>query len=227
MPYFREKLSIDMKNFRLTYLLLAFALVISACEGGASSENENAAENQPEVVKVEPQEQDFPVNKIPDDEFGKAAAWEDAAVEVPAEKNLSASDEKFPDWLDAIISRESIVLFAQRVLSEMPEEVEFVQSGQQHMTGPDGWKAFSVQFNTRPSNANLIIYGGYMNENDSWWASDYTKGSTSIDWTHISKSDNGVMLHGAGHYDGEENAYNFSADIGKKSVALKRAKAGA
>ncbi|MEM6771465.1 MAG: hypothetical protein AAF597_12860, partial [Bacteroidota bacterium] len=87
--------------------------------------------------------------------------------------------------------------------------------------------AFYVHFNTRPSNAHLVIYGGYQSESACYWASHYTRNGTSIEWTNAAPSESGVLLIGKGSYDGEENNYNFSADIGKKAVALKRSPAGA
>jgi hypothetical protein len=213
-----------MKRTRLIYLLLVLALPFSACDSG--SQGEGGDGDSTEVVKVQPSEQDFPVNKIPDDEFGKAAEWqEDAALTLP-ESNLQVAADKFPGWLDAIISRESIVLFAQKVLGEMPEEVEFVQTGQKHYQGPDGWKAFYVHFNTRPSNAHLVIYGGYKDENQAWWSSGFNKSAIDIDWSSIAPSENGVLLHGSGYYGGAPNTYTFAADLGKKAVSLKRKKSG-
>jgi predicted small secreted protein len=212
-----------MKGIRLVYLLFALSLVFAGCENGTAGEGGDS--DSTEVVKVKPSEQDFPVNKIPDDEFGKAGEWQDDdEVSLPAESNLSVVGEKFPDWLDAIISRESIVLFAQKVLGAMPDEVEFVQSGQKHYQGPEGWRAFYVHFNTRPSNANLVIYGGYQNENKVWWSSGFSKSGIDMEWSHIAPSDNGILLQGSGYYGGSPNTYEFSADLGKKAVVLKRKK---
>lgn len=203
-------------------LALICCLLFASCTPNAENNGDNQEGSKPEVVKVEPQE--FPVNKIPETQFGKVAKWEDvASIDVPDAANLKPDEEKFPDWLDAIISRESIVLFANTVLSQLEEEVEFVQAGQQHYAGPEGWKAFHVQFNTRPSNANMVIFGAYKSESESYWGSDFSKLPLNMTWTNAAPSEMGVQLLGNGYYGGEDKAATFSADLGKEALRLNRA----
>ncbi|HHG84161.1 MAG TPA: hypothetical protein ENJ82_05365 [Bacteroidetes bacterium] len=203
-------------------LALICCLFLASCTPVADNKGDDSNSPDPEVVKVEPQ--DFPVNKIPESQFGKAANWEEVmAINLPDAANLVASDTKFPDWLDAIISRESIVLFANKVLSSMSEEVEFVQSGQQHLTGPDGWNAFYVHFNTRPSNGQMVIFGGYKSETEVYWGSDFGANAISMAWTRIAPSEMGVELMGTGYYGGQDKTATFEVDLGEEAIKLKRA----
>jgi|GEM_PF-5345861 len=185
-----------MKNISLPFRLLAACLTFSLLYGCGDSTPEQAPEQAPEppteVIKVEPQ--DFPSNEIPDSYFGKDVALSRSLQ--PGEANLKLSSNPVPAWLDAIISRESIVMFASEVMVTMPDEVEFVQATQKHYEGSDGIFAFKTLFTTRPSNANIFIYGAYTAEDNVYWTSEVRPEATSLAMDHASATDNGMLVSG-------------------------------
>lgn len=204
-----------LRNFLFASILTTAAFSLTACGGDSGSDGGDGSDTT-QVVKVEPQ--DFPVNKLPESQFNKTIEKSvDEGLE-PATGALATSPGKFPDWLEAIISRESIVIFASKVLEAMPEEVEFVQAGQTHLDGGTGWKAFTVTFNTRPSNATILVYGAYENEENSYWASDYSAGAAGMRINGLEAMDGGVKMMGSAYFGGEENAANFSAELTKETV---------
>lgn len=181
-----------MNRFSLILVLIC-SMFLSACGGEGTettSENETPSET---VIKVEPQS--FPVNDLSDSWFGKTITNETAEVSI-AEENLTESQDSYPGWLDAIISRESIVAFASQVLAEMPDELEFVQSSQKHYVGPDNWKVFKVLFSTRPSNANIFVYGAYQSEEQSYWVSELSKEPVSMQMKAVAPGENGAVVQG-------------------------------
>ncbi|MEM7037580.1 MAG: hypothetical protein AAF570_11425, partial [Bacteroidota bacterium] len=191
--------------------------------GGAA---DSAKAKAPEVVKVEPQ--DFPVNELPETQFGKSTTEaEDGSVAKPVANNFSRFPNDVPAWLEAIISRESIVIFASRVLSEMPDEVEFIQAGQSHYsTADESWKAFVTTFTTRPSNAYITIYGAYADEDKSYWASHFSKdGPLNIEIMDAAPTEGGVILKGIRNV-GNNAQEAYEAELKKASTSIKTSKIG-
>lgn len=200
-------------NLPISLSLLLLLLLFSACGGGESSGTEgDASTDGGELIKVEPQ--DFPVNNLPDAWFGKAATTEVVETLEAVEANIGKSEAQYPEWLDAIVSRESIVSFASQVLSQMPEELEFVQSSQQHYSAPDGWSAFKVMFNTRPSNGTIFVYGAYRDEEHSFWTSEFSKEPVSLQVMAVVPGEGGVAIHGL------RDDQPFKVDLDKEKVKV-------
>ncbi|HEX2899064.1 MAG TPA: hypothetical protein VHS96_05015, partial [Bacteroidia bacterium] len=157
-----------MKLTQVRLLLTTFALTgmlvwATGC-GGGTQEGDKTKDSidTPQVVRVEPQ--NFPVNNLPDSIFGKAVTQGvEKGLKIGA-SNLVKTEGAFPDWLDQIISRESIVLFSSGILTTLPDEVEFVQTASSQYDGPEGWKAFAVNYSTKPSGASMVVYGAYHDE---------------------------------------------------------------
>lgn len=202
-------------------LALAFVLSTSGCNSGASTAESSTNDgDSTQIVKVEPQ--DFPVNELPESYFGKqVSVTEEAGLKVTA-ANLMQSTGNLPDWLDQIISRESIVQFAQGILKDMPEELEFVQTASSIFDGPDGWKVFVVNFSTRPSSAAIIIYGAYLNEEKSYWAAQHSKGKLHMDLKHLEAGDGKVAM--MGEWTHGEKAKPFKVTLTKESASMAQAK---
>lgn len=199
-------------------LVLSLILTLIGCGGGTQDgDKTHDTIDTPQVVKVEPQ--NFPVNDLPDSLFGKLATVKKGTVKAPA-ANLTANQTPLPDWLDQIVSRESIVLFAKGILNSMPDEVEFVQSSSTHYDGPDGWKAFCVAFSTRPSEASMVVYGAYQDEQRSYWASTTDKGKMSMALKAAAAKDNGVELWGESTLG--DKATPFHAVLAKSSTTVEQ-----
>lgn len=204
-----------IQRISFVLLLLTGILFLNSCgDGNATTDNEGGetSNDSTEVIKVEPQ--NFPVNELPDSYFGKEVTEADLNAGDATENNLSLLQEGYPEWLDAIISRESIVIFASKILSEMPEEVEFVQTTQKHYMASDDWKGFKVLFTTRPSNVNIFIMGAYQTEDNPVWMSVIEKEAISVGLESIAPDGEGVMLKGK---MGEKP---FAASLKKESVSL-------
>ena len=202
----------------LASLALTLALTLAGCGGGTQDgDKTHDSIDTPQVVKVEPQ--NFPVNDLPDSLFGKVATVKKATVKAPA-ANLTANQSPLPDWLDQIVSRESIVLFAKGILNSMPDEVEFIQSGSTHYDGPDGWKAFAVAFSTRPSEASMVVYGAYQDEQRSYWASTTDKGKMTMALKAAAPKDGGVELWGESTLG--DKAAPFHAVLAKASTTVEQ-----
>lgn len=178
-----------------TLLLAGILVAFSGCGGGTQGgDKSHDSIDTPQIVKVEPQ--NFPVNDLPDTIFGKELTQTtEKGLKLGAE-NLTAGTATLPDWLDQILSRESIVQFANGILSKMPDEVEFVQTASVHYDGPDNWKAFVVSFGTRPSDASIVVFGAYLDEERSYWASQSDKGKLSMTLKTVKAADKGVELWG-------------------------------
>jgi hypothetical protein len=199
-----------------TVLLAGVCIWITGCGGGTQDGDKSKDSiDTPQVVKVEPQ--DFPVNNLPDSLFGKVPAISNEKVKL-GEANLTAETGVLPDWLDQILSRESIVLFAKGILATMPDEVEFVQTESKLYAGPGGWKAFSVNFTTRPSNASMVVFGAYMDESQSYWASKSDKGKLAMTLKTVKAMDGGVELWG--EWTHNTPAVPFHAKLTKTTTTL-------
>ncbi len=211
-----------MKLTQVRVLLTTFALAgmliwTSGCSGGTQDGDKTKDSiDTPQVVKVEPQ--NFPVNNLPDSIFGKKVDQKVAKDIKLGASNLTAATGTLPDWLDQILSRESIVLFANGILATMPDEVEFVQSGSTLYDGPEGWKAFVVNFNTRPSNAGMIVYGAYLNEEQSYWASQSDKGKLAMTLKTVKGMDKGAEL--GGEWTQGAKPVPFSAVLTKSATTI-------
>ncbi len=176
---------IKTQNSLLAGLLFAALLFFVGCDqpagGGSNVDADSTGGGDTDttaVIKVEPQ--NFPVNELPDAYFGKEVIKEKLNSPAGAGNNLTMIGEPFPTWLDAIISRESIVMFANKILAEMPEELEFVQTSQQHYQAPQAWRGFKVLFTTRPSNVNIFIMGAYKDEENVYWMSLVERDAISV-----------------------------------------------
>jgi hypothetical protein len=123
-----------------------------------------------------------------------------------------------PEWLDQIISRESIVHFAQGILEAMPDEVEFAQSGSSLLDGPDGWHAFVVRFSTRPSNASILIYGAYKSEEESYWAGTFAKSALDFEPYGLKAVEGGVEM--AGMYKEGDKSHHYKATLKKDATVV-------
>ncbi len=211
-----------MKFMQARILLSTFALAstliwATGCKGGTQDGDKSKDSlDTTQVVHVEPQ--DFPVNELEDALFGKAVTIsEEKGLKVAATK-LIPVNTPLPEWLDQIISRESIVLFAQGILKEMPEEVEFVQTSSKLMDAGNGLSVFLVNFSTRPSNASMIVYGGYMDESKSYWASQTSKEKLEMNIQGATATADGVEL--VGEWTKTPKALPFKATLTKSASTL-------
>lgn len=207
----------------LATLSMASMLVftLAGCEAGTKTDNagEGDADTSAQIVKVEPQ--DFPVNELPESYFGKK-------VTIAQEKGLKVTSANimqgaggFPEWLDQIISRESIVQFAQGILKDMPDELEFVQTSSSSFDGPDSWKVFVVNFSTRPSNASIVVYGAYASEEKSYWAAQNSKSSMNMDVKNVLPTENGVEI--MGEWTQGDKGVPFRANLTKETATMTEA----
>jgi hypothetical protein len=131
---------------------------------------------------------------------------------------LEAVADAFPAWLDAIVSRESIVRFG-KVMGEKPEELEFVQVEAHQFKSANGWMAFWASFKTRPSNVGMVVFGAYENEGNSHWASLHRNGPLAISLHQVYPLASGVKLMGTLTTDkGPETP--FSAELGAAKVQM-------
>jgi hypothetical protein len=200
-----------------TVTLLGMLLLTAGCNNGSQDGDKSKDTiDTTQVVTVTPQ--DFPVNELADSLFGKP-------LTVTEEKGLKSTgvalipvNQAMPEWLDQILSRESIVLFANGILKEMPEEVEFVQTNSVIYDAGEGLKAFVVNFSTRPSNASMIVYGGYMDEARSYWASQSSKEKLEMSVKGAKATADGVEL--VGEWVKTPKAVPFKAALSKNKSSL-------
>lgn len=187
------------KTMNRGIISLAFAglllVMLTSCNSGESN-GESGDTDSTTVLKSEPiGKVNEEVNALPNESFNKKMEKQEQAFEMP-ETNLSPVDAKLPEKVDAILSRESIVIFSQRIMEEMPDEMEFSQVSQQVFAGPDNWNAFMVRYITRPGNVNMVIFGAYQGENQILWGSDLGNATEDYAFTAIAPADGGVDLFG-------------------------------
>ncbi len=200
-------------SFALTGMLIFAAGCTGGTQGG---DKDKDSIDTTQVVKVEPQ--DFPVNELSDSLFGKAlTVTEEKGLKIVPTKLIPVTTA-MPEWLDQIVSRESIVLFAQGILKDMPDEVEFVQTSSNLYDAGNGLSVFAVNFGTRPSNASMVIYGGYLDEAKSYWASQSSKEKLEMSLKGATAMADGVEL--VGEWVKTPKAVPFKATLTKTSGAL-------
>lgn len=210
-----------MKGFKLFLaapVIAGFFLAgtVSSCKSGG----ETTETNDSTLVSEPIGETNLAVNEMADNLFNKAVTEEQVASITLPEANLSPDASPLPEMVDATLSRESIVVFSQKIMTEMPDEVEFVQERAEHFTGPDGWKAFRVQYSTRPGRIGMVIYGGYKSEKEAIWASEVSSGLKIASLSSIAPVEGGITVYGKYSDDSA-----FSATITASGVQLKREKA--
>lgn len=212
-----------MKRFspRTFLASLAMASILFAavgCEAGTKTDKtgEGDSDTTAQVVKVEPQ--DFPVNELPESYFGKTVTVAQEKGLKVTSANIMQGTGAFPEWLDQIISRESIVQFAQGILKDMPDELEFVQNSSATFDGPDNWKVFVVNFTTRPSSASIVIYGAYSSEEKSYWAAQNSKGKLTMDVKNVLPTEKGVEI--MGEWTHGEKPVAFRANLTKETATI-------
>ncbi len=205
--------------FTLVVVFISVFL-LDSCGGGKAGADDSGEANPDTVGMIKVTPQSFPVNALPDTYFGKAVSESEGN---PDDFSLMANDlteigEGYPQWLDAIVSRESIVVFATQILAQMPDEIEFVQTIQKHYQGADAWRGFNIQFTTKPSNVNILILGAYQNEDKSYWMSMVEKEAISLRLEHIAPEEESVVVKGS------INDTPFVTTIQKERVKLQRQK---
>jgi hypothetical protein len=211
-----------MKFMQARILLGTFSLtgmlILAAGCNGASQDGDKTKDSidTPQVVKVEPQ--DFPVNDLPDSLFGKAlTTTEEKGLKVTPSKLIPVTSP-LPEWLDQILSRESIVLFSTGILKDMPDEVEFVQTASSINDAGGNLNTFVVQYSTRPSNANMVVYGGYTDESHAYWASQASKDKLDMRIQAAKAIDGGVEL--LGEWAKSPTAVPFKATLTKTATTM-------
>jgi hypothetical protein len=211
-----------MKFTQARILLLTFSLggmliLAAGCNGGSQDgDKTHDSIDTPQVVKVTPQ--DFPVNELPDSLFGKATATsEQAGLKVTPAKLIPVT-APLPEWLDQILSRESIVLFSGSIMKDMPDEVEFVQTASAINDAGSNLTTFAVQYSTRPSNASMLVYGAYTDEQHAYWASQSSKDPLDMRIQSAKVIDNGVEL--MGEWAKKPKAVPFKATLTKTATTL-------
>lgn len=172
---------------RLQFTLLAFTLcsgLMFSCGSSEGETNESGADTLVSIDK-ETDPDVFAANEMSDDLFGKVINQsENPDLELPA-TNVSTMSGEMPGWLEAIISRESIVLFATGILSISADEAEFAQQEQVQYSTEGGLNGFHVRFTTRPNNYTMVIYGVYSNQNDLNWATYSGAGDQTLILKHL------------------------------------------
>ena len=171
----------------LQLFVLTFALSSGLFFACGSSEGEASGETTDTLVSIDKETDPdvYAANEMADDLFGKKVnQTENPDLELP-ETNVSTMSGEMPGWLEAIISRESIVLFANGILSVSPDEAEFAQQEQVQYETEGGMKGFHVRFTTRPNNYTMAIYGIYTNQDDLKWATFSGAGDQNFILKHI------------------------------------------
>ena len=196
--------------------LLSTLLVLS-CKNGQQEGGAQDSLQTDTVVNVELNPDAFPVNQLPDDQFGKAATEaKDAALKVGAA--LPAHGTKLPAWLDAIVSRESIVAFG-KMMAVAPDETEFVQKSALEVAGADGWKGFHVLYDTRPTGGTILVFGGYKDEQNVFWHSSFRVGMLNYLPSSVAPQADGLRIEGVmTNAAGADTP--FRADLQKTAVSL-------
>lgn len=206
--------------------LISFLIALSALTAGlllygnckaeerTNSLPEPGSQSESEIQTIEAKPENYEVNQIPDAYFGKKIQKASLEADELVSENLTVINGDFPKWLESILSRESIVCFANEILAESPEELEFVQSSSKHYQGPGSWKAFKVMFNTRPSNRALYVYGAYASESESYWVSGSHTEAVSLLLNSLSVGNEEISLGGT------LGSEPFKARIGKTSATI-------
>jgi hypothetical protein len=200
--------------------LLAF-LFLSACNGGQQGAGSGADSLQTDtVVKVEMNPDAFPVNQLPDNQFGKVAT-ESKDPSLKAGTALQTQATQLPAWLDAIVSRESIVAFG-KLIATAPDETEFVQRAALEVPGKDGWKGFHVLFDTRPAGGTILVFGGYKDEQNVFWHSSQRLGMLNYLPSSVAPTADGLRIEGVmTNASGKDTP--FRADLSKTALRLSTA----
>lgn len=187
-------------------MMLIMALAMTACGSGQTEGAGSDSTAVDTVVTLELDPQSFPVNEIPDNQFGKELKPLQPGTLV-AGKSLAEVKEPMPAWLDAIISRESIVAFG-KVMAQNPDELEFLQKEAHLLDAGGGLKAFWTSFSTRPSDGTIIVWGAYTSEKEVYWASMNRKGQVDFLISSAQMQQGGVRIDGAMTSDsGPNTAY--------------------
>lgn len=205
-----------------TYFSVALlsALLLTACKGGQQDGAAADSLATDTVVNVQMNPDAFPVNQVPDDHFGKAATEsKDAALKVGAA--LPTQPTKLPAWLDAIVSRESIVAFG-KLMAMAPDETEFVQKSALEVAGAEGWKGFHVLFDTRPSGGSILVFGGYKDEQNVYWHSSQRLGAITYQPSSVAPVADGLAIEGVMTNAAGTDA-PFRAALSKTAVRLSTA----
>lgn len=209
-----------MKSFfvsSFSLLLIVGTLSLAGCKSGGEATTEG---NDSTLVSEPIGATNEAVNNLADNLFNKPVTVQEiATIALPA-SNLSPNAAPLPEILDATLSRESIVVFSQKIMAEMPDEVEFVQERSEHFTGPDGWNAFRIQYSTRPGKIGMVIFGAYQKPEQALWGSEVSSGLKITDLVAVQPAEGGVTVMGK-YSDGSP----FSATINANGVDLKRATA--
>lgn len=200
--------------------LAALTLVLSTGCGSSSTTPSGNPDSLAvdTIVKVEMNADAFPVNQIPDDHFGKTLEQTSQPNLKVEAQPLPTLPEKAPDWLEAIVSRESIVAFG-KLMATAPEEIEFVQEQSIIYEAQDHWQAFAVHFKTRPSNMGILVFGAYIDEQHTYWHSISRKGPITFTPTKVTPAETSVTLQGRMTTDTGSEA-PFSIELHKDSGKL-------
>lgn len=196
---------------------LLATLLLTSCKDGQQNGGGADSLQSDTVVRVEMNPDAFPVNQLPDNQFGKAAAASvDASLKVgPA---LAVQATKLPAWLDAIVSRESIVAFG-KLIAAAPDETEFVQKAALEVSGSDGWKGFHVLFDTRPTGGTILVFGGYKDEQNVFWHSSQRLGVLNYMPSSVAPAVDGLRIEGV-MTNAAGTDTPFRAELGKTALRL-------
>lgn len=186
---------------------LLILLVFSACNTPDAETETESTEGIGEVNKQ--------VNEVPIEKFNKTPKVISGAVEGAPAPNLSPVQEPLPEKVDAILSRESIVIFSQRIMEEMPDELEFTQTELKHYKGPGDWSAFVVRYVTKPGGVHMVIYGAYESPDKVYWASGVAGRASDYSISAVEAAEGGAVLYGM--MEGENP---FRAKITAESVEV-------
>jgi hypothetical protein len=206
---------------KYSFLPLAFllaTLLSLGCNGGKGNGSDSDSTASDTVVSIELDPSAFPVNAIPDNQFGKPLpeSIDPSVGAVPAALPLRA--EKLPESVDAIVSRESIVQFG-KIMAASPDELEFVQQESKLFDAGKGCTAYYATFKTRPSEFGMVVFGAYLNDTESYWASTYRKGPMSILLGAATAVEGGMEIRGGISTDADPNM-PFKAVLKKESGTI-------
>lgn len=196
----------------ITGLVLAYGAYRTEQRSEMPTSLQGDAGVEGEVIKVVPQE--FPINELSDSWFGKEVQRDDELQYDVDSSPLSESAGDVPDWLDQIISRESIVAFNKNVLAQHPNEVQFSQTSQRSFGTTEGWNAFLTEFETKPTGFIIAVMGAYKNEDESYWMSEVLPSRTEMSLQALQEIEGGALLFGR---KGEQS---FTSSIKKETATM-------